>query len=489
MKSPLRRDTRRASEPRTAIDELAENDKRSGRQGQRAWVARRAQPMPSSGRGQRPFLRVRVNAPTRSDADGAGFSLRKSIATLATTTLLTHGVNSLMVLALARLYAPADLGTLSNVISLATILAPVCSLQLALAIPQERSDRAVAEIVVGCLMATMGIGLVVSALALLSPLGVSLPSGAWLGGLLLIPFVVAFDLSRLVAARAGAFRSLGGQNVSQAIGRGVVQVIGGLVSPGVAPLVAAEIVGRAVSLAAVGRACARLFAGLSWADLRPFAMFRKQFRFFLVVTPSSLLDNLGGYLPPILMAQLHGAESAGHYFLAQRIVSLPIVLIIQSTVEIVQVRAAQIARDDPAALRGFVGRAIGALLALGIATAAALGVFLMFFWRLALGDGWEEARTMAFILMAPGFLQCVSGPLTRILVATGRQAYKFAFDGCFLIAGLLPAIAAFLHFDATTMGDVSLIGVGYVVAYLVYVGVIWLAAAHPAQLKVARTAG
>ncbi|MBL6612991.1 MAG: hypothetical protein ISP45_03155 [Reyranella sp.] len=414
------------------------------------------------------------------------FSLRRSTGLLAATTIVTQAINGLMILAQSRLYVPAALGYLGNAVSIATILAPICTLQLTLSLPQQRDRLHVAEIGAAVLLSTAtGIGLFATAFLLAGAhLGSVSPTLAlvWPTALCIVPFIAAYDLARLLAARDGMFGAVGTQTVLLALSRALCQLVGGLVGGSVVFLILGETASRLTSLSAVRRPLMAVWQSARRERLHIVDAVRAQWRFPLISTPSTLLDNLGGYLPSVLIADMYGVRAAGWFFLAQRVISLPLLLMIQSTADVLQVRAVQIVNEKQADLFGFVVKAVAILVLIGIAVVLTLMAFVTYGWSLLFGPVWAEARTMCFALLLPGLFQMVTGPLSRILVVANRLGLKILFDISFLFAALTPLIS-FWGRAATASDAVWRIGTGYFFAHVLYIGLILIAARFPLETR------
>ena len=417
------------------------------------------------------------------------FSLRKSVSVLAGSAIAAQALNGLSVLVQAHFYQPEAVGYIANALSAATILAPVCTLQLSVAVPQQRDPRDVAQ-VVGTLLAALTAGVALLAIVLSIVAGRLLPPGnalrmTWPAVLILLPFLAAYDLGRLLAAREGAFRAVGLQSILLAAGRVSFQLLGGLFGGSLAGLVLGEAGGRFLSLGALRTTLTAVGRGLRAAPPGIGETLRRHWRFPLISMPSSLLDNLGGYLPSILIGNLYGIEAAGLFFLAQRVIVLPVTLTVQTTADVIQVRAAQVLHDSRHELLRFVLRAAGILAVLGVILLAALLFFTTGLWQLVFGAKWDAARLMALAFLLPVPLQVVAGPLNRVLVVAHRQSYKLFFDFTYLAAALSPLVALGGHWP-TLSEAVWRIAIGYTIAYLIYTAAVFAAAANPLSIEPAR---
>ena len=313
------------------------------------------------------------------------FSLREAIALMLTATLGTQLLNAAMILVQGRLYVPSSVGYVANVVSFAIILEPICMLQLPYALPQQISDKRAVQLVAATLLSTLCISLLLGSGALIAY--ILLPPRRQtltmvLLGIVLMYTIVAFDVTLLWSAREGRFRSLGGQNVTLAALRALIQLVGGIANSSFTWLLLSEGAGRIGAIFAIQPS--RLISVIK--QLRPIkisdikAVLIENWRFPLISVPSTFADNLGGYLPPILITDLYGLQAAGLLFMAQRAVTLPIVLLTRSTADAIHVRSAQILNERPSDLRSFVLRTSIVLAGVGTVAMGGMAAALWILW-------------------------------------------------------------------------------------------------------------
>jgi O-antigen/teichoic acid export membrane protein len=362
-------------------------------------------------------------------------------------------------------------------------------MQLTFAIPQQRNMTEVAEVTVLTILSTITMLLALAVAGITYGLIAQTAIGTVhiaIFGLLLVPFLVLSDMGKMLSARDGAFAAIGRQNLIFAGLRVLIQLVGGALGGSYLFLVLGESLGRLGSLAASRISFWRTWhaSRVSVLDLR--AALRTNWRFPAISVPSTLLDNLGGYLPPLLIGYLYGIEAAGWFFLAQRFVALPNILLVQTTADVIQVRAAQIMLTNRSGLKPFVLKTSALLLLAGLIVAPSLLVAVRFAWPLLFGTMWEPARLMAYALILSSIPQCVCGPTSRLLIVANRQPLKLIFDVIFLSAALSPLLVKYGGYSIGATGAVWAISTGYLIAYSVYFGLILFAALRPIDLKRSR---
>jgi O-antigen/teichoic acid export membrane protein len=399
---------------------------------------------------------------------------------------VSQATNAALVLVQSHFYSPASVGFLANVLSVATILSPLCSMQFPFAIPQQRDRREIAEIVVMTAISVATMFLVLNgavAILALTYLRTDTAREIAFFGLVSAPFLILFDLGRMLAARDGAFREVGLQSATFAFFRAIIQVIGGVLGGSQFWLVAGETFGRFGALHVTRKSAVKIWRVGRSVRLHLSAAMRANWRFPVISLPSTLVDNLGGYLPPILIANLYGLDVAGLLFLAQRVVSFPIVLLVQSTADVIHVRAAQLAQSHGQSLLRFVLKTAAVFFILGVAVAIVMAGCVTGFWSMVFSARWHAAQEMAYALIITGILQTACGPITRILIVTNRQALKLIFDFTYLAAGCSPVLLSWAGCHLDAQGAVWSIAIGYTGAYAVYLAIILYAASRPIDLE------
>lgn len=411
-------------------------------------------------------------------------AFRRIIAMLAGATAASQLIAVTALPMMARMFTADQVGMLGVALSTAMILFPLVTLQLPYAIPQERMDCEAASLAAAVLKLAAGLTLFLGGIIYLLGTAVSLDWDVdWrvvLAGLCILPTIVLYEVARMFVARQNGFRSMAKQTVVMSLTRVVSQLIGGFAGGGAVALVGGEISGRLISLSLLWRALSpvatamRLRTGMLITSL----VNRRSFAF--VATPSALLDNLGGYLPTMAIASVYGVQAAGYFFMAQRVVSLPVAMLVQASAEAVHVHGVAMLEKGPRALLGFTIRAAMGFAVVGIIVVTTLAIFVAWIWTAVFGPEWESARVFAGMLLVTVLFQSISGPLSRILIVTGRQAWKYAFDSIFFLSGVAPLVVARLNPGSGADKAVLTMAILQAASYVVYLSLILLASKWPA---------
>ena len=334
---------------------------------------------------------------------------------------------------LARLYSPADYGTLAVYSSLLAVLVVLASLRYEMAIPLPENDNAAAS-------------LLVLAFALLTTMAAVVSLLVWLAGdsfvaavkvptlrpyLWLIPLgflgAGAYQALSYWAIRRRAFGQLARTRFSQGAGQVITQVAAGVAGAGAPGLLVGDLVGRVAGGGGL--------ALLAWRE-RPAGRVTRasvveaavRYRRFPLLTTWSGVLNVGGLqLPSILFSAGFGAAAAGLYALSYKMLVLPTMLAGQAVGQVFLSRAAAVAQE-PERLRQLTEHTALALFAGGLPVFGAVALGGPRLFATVMGTEWEPAGRYAQLL-APWFaLWLVSSPLSGLLSVREWQGSALAFS-------------------------------------------------------------
>jgi O-antigen/teichoic acid export membrane protein len=336
---------------------------------------------------------------------------------------------------LTRLYTPADFGLLAVFSALLGILGAVVCLRYELAIPLAADD--------GLMVNLLALSLVVALLVS------SLTGGIlWLWGDVIAGWLNAEGLGSLLwllpigllgvgcthglinwAVRRQAFGRITRTQISRSIGRVVTQIGFGLAVSGPFGLLIGQIIGQSAGITTLARAFHRS-EPLLWRTVRLRDMARAAARFgsfAALATGTALLTNAGRFAPALLVAALFGAEVAGWFALAQRILDAP-TLVGTAVARVYLSEAPRRARANDASMYALFQATTWRLLAFGVLTLGLVVVAGPQLFALVFGPGWEEAGRFAQFLALMALARLVVDPVAQTLTVLGRQGVQLASD-------------------------------------------------------------
>jgi O-antigen/teichoic acid export membrane protein len=350
---------------------------------------------------------------------------------------------------LTRLYTPADFGVLAVFSAFLGILGAVGSLRYELAIPLAEDDDRVVNL--------LGVSLIV-ALLITALTGVT----TWLWGDMITGWFNAETLRPLLwllpvgllavgctrglihwAIRRQDFGRITRTQISRSIGRVVTQIGIGLATSGPLGLLVGQIVGQSAGITTLGfafhRREGRLLRTLSLGGMARAA--RRFAKLAMLATGTALLNNAGRFVPALFIAALYGAEVAGWFALAQRILDAP-ALVGTAVARVYLSEAPRRARDDGPGMYALFKATSWRLLAFGLLTLGVVVAAGPHLFALVFGSAWLEAGRFAQFLALMALGRLVVEPVAQTLTVLERQDVQMAWDALRFGVLLLVFLAA-----------------------------------------------
>ena len=360
-------------------------------------------------------------------------SFARSVVALASGTAVAQLLLALAVPLLARLYTPADYGSLAVYSSTLTVLLVMASLRYELAIPLPEDHTTAGSLLVLTFVllgvTTVLVSLLVWVLGDAFVAAVKVPALFPYRWLIPLGFLGAGTYQALSywAIRRSEFSRVARTKLSQGVAQVVAQVALGFARAGAPGLLIGDAIGRvsgAGGLAALALRD-RPTVGVTRASLVAAA---RRYRRFPVLTTWAGLLNVGSLqFPSILFAASFGAAAAGLYALSYKMLVLPTMLVGQAVGQVFLSRAASVAQD-PERLRRLTERTALVLFAGGLPIFAAVGLGGPRLFATLMGDKWEQAGRYAQVL-APWFVVwLVSSPLSGLFSVREWQGSALAFS-------------------------------------------------------------
>ncbi|MGH6840017.1 MAG: oligosaccharide flippase family protein [Methylocella sp.] len=380
---------------------------------------------------------------------------------------------------LARLFSPADFGLFTVYLSVVNISMAFVGLQFESAL-FSATDRNDARVIVRLVLMTLLVMTLVATALLtfgssrlagesghaIHAMLVFLPFGMFLSGLC--------ECANAWAIRNDSMRTLAIARFLQPFSLAVLQAAFGLMHASAAFLLIAHICSYAVFAAVVfTRTISREdVAGIAGAPLRKIlAKARADIKFPLYIMPAVLITLLIGNLPPILIGSLFGADVAGQYGVAYRIIAGPLAVMTKPLGSIFTSEATH--SSDPAALRRAVQLVAATSLILVAIPVLILGFFVPYVTTFALGPQWELAGHIAAALSVMGAAQALALPFYSVTSIYRRQEVRLVVDALRLCLVFPPLIlGAYAGWDA--FSTVRLMATGGTAGYLLDLAVSFL---------------
>jgi O-antigen/teichoic acid export membrane protein len=187
----------------------------------------------------------------------------------------------------------------------------------------------------------------------------------------------------------------------------------------------------------------------------------------LLGLPSAALNALALALPVPLIVALYGPQDAGFFALVQSVLAVPAGIVGRSVADAFHGQAAAHARQSPSLVRPFLLRVAGRVALLSLFPTVVLFLFGSQLFVLSFGSPWGTSGRLAAIMAPWIFAQLVVSPVTPIVFVLGGQRSKLLYD--FSAVGItLAALYGGKSYDLSIVGSVTILSVGYALAYGLY---------------------
>lgn len=359
----------------------------------------------------------------------------QNVAILGGGTALAQALLILASPILTRVYSPRDMGLMGLYVAYVGFATVAVSLRYDTAIVSATDRNEAAHLVFVSLAFLLPSSLVFAGvfygMVRFATLGFGqLPAYTMF---FVIPFVLftgAFGALRYWFIREESLQNVSTALVTQNGARSLLQVIFGGLGMGWIGLVGGDLLGRSVGMGGMLRSAwpevtKEVFPIRARKIVQVLTAYR---RFPIYSLPSALIDALALSIPLPLIANLYGTDSAGHFSLVLRVLSLPLALVGTSVADSFHGRLAAHVREEPGNISGFFYRTARGLFLVGVGPAILLVMFGEPLFRLVFGQGWATAGRLASAIAPWTLTQLIVSPLSRAVYVLQGQELKLAYD-------------------------------------------------------------
>lgn len=350
----------------------------------------------------------------------------RNVGKLLSANIIAQAIGIIIYPVLTRIYAPADFGLLNLFLSIGSILSLLATseYQSAVLLPSQNDEAA----------GVARVGLRITALWMLI-IAISVPFAQPIAHLfkapilasyylLLVPYVGimgGWTVYNAWLTRHRAFGRISAYQLNQSATGVVTKLLFGWIGWLRSGLILSSILAPLIALVtAIGRS-SELFIAL-WQSCKasPRELANKYRRFPLFSMPRSLVNNLSGNLPAILLTPFFGLNELGFFAMAMTLAFRPINMITASLHQVLFERVAQAVREHQSIWQK-LQRSWLQLAAAVIPTMGILTFIMPWLVRVLLGSGWEETATLIRYMMP--WLTCIFliAPFAFISEVFGQQ--------------------------------------------------------------------
>lgn len=335
----------------------------------------------------------------------------KGVTVLAGSTAIGQGIVIAATPFLTRIYSPLDFGILAVYASFLGIFINVWALNYEYAILLSDDDRkainllalSVIIILLNSLFATVAIFFVgdcidkINRFQVLRPYRWLLPIGLLGGGL--------YNVFSFCALKSRNYTVIGKTKLHQSAGMVMIQLILGLFRFGSIGLLAGHLFGQIAGIRSLSKHIIQIFGQIiDRIDRKFIQVLAKRYSHFpLYQTPALLLNNLGLQLPSLLLAMFYEPRVAGLFFLTEKVLAGPIMLIGASVSQVFLGEVSFLLKNNPLKVQTLFKKITFKMFQI----ATPFFIIILFggkwIFQIAFGDEWSESGTfvqvMAFVFL------------------------------------------------------------------------------------------
>lgn len=408
----------------------------------------------------------------------------RHVATLLTGTVASQALMLLLTPVLSRLYTPEDYGLFSVYASILSTLTVIAALRYDMAIMLPRSEANAKVLKRGVTILIVAASVVSTVVCLILG-GViadafNAPSLApWLG----LMGLSVFSLSEITALtywfnRTKDYKTIGVNKVLMSSGTGLAQLGLALVKiGGVGGLIIGSLLGQFLALVRLRQKSKDSRSGLEEADSSLKELLHRYRRMPLLNGPNALVDSARSTGMSLLIAALYSGAVLGQFYMAWRILQIPIALINGA---ISQVFFQKLATIERGRMFPFIRTAIVRSALLGIIPFVLIYVLSPWIFPLVLGGQWVQASYISQALVPWLFMNLITSPISTIFVVTDNQDWMLAH--AVVYAAIPLTLIPWLHGDIVV--TLSIMSWAMAVWLVVFVGMaLWVSRRYDKAAK------
>lgn len=356
-------------------------------------------------------------------------SAARDIATLTMGTGIAQGITIAVTPLLTRLYSPRDFGLLAIFLAVVSVGATLVTLryETSILVPKENTESA--NLVLLSLILAGGLSVILVVFSSLLPLVLQEKLGlGTLGNWISVAFLTAASTAVLAVIqgwmnRQRKYTQMAWLRVGQSSTLAVLGVFLGILKVSDGLLIAQLCTSVFLCLVALwlGRSAAQFWEK---QQLYETAFSHKNAPKFLL--PTALLDVVTLQIPVLMIAMWLGADQAGQFSMAWRLLMIPMALIGGAMGQVFMQRLAK-AIETPLLARKIFKQSWTLLFAIGLAPFSIILIGGDFIFKTVLGEKWLEAGSIAMMLAPMALVMFISFPTSGAYVILGLQKYSLIF--------------------------------------------------------------
>lgn len=356
-------------------------------------------------------------------------SAARDVAVLTLGTAVAQAISISITPLLTRLYSPSDFGLLAVFLAVVSVAATFITLRYesSILVPKENTESS--NIVLLCLILVVGLSIILLVVSLLLPSDLRGRLGVGgLGNYLYLAFLTAAGVAVITVMqnwlnRQKKYQQMAWLRVGQSSVLAIFAIAFGILNVKDGLLFSQIITSICLCFAALylGRYAANIWVP---KQIPVTALAHKKNPKFLL--PTALLDVITLQMPILLIAMSLGADEAGQFSMAWRLLMIPAALI-GGAMSQVFIQRFSSSIENPRLAKKILKQSWFFLFVIGIIPFILVLTFGETIFVLVLGLDWLVAGSFAAMLAPMAFAMFVSFPTSGAYVILGLQKYSLFF--------------------------------------------------------------
>ncbi len=367
-------------------------------------------------------------------------------------TVLAQAIPVLVSPFLTRIFSPAEIGNLGLFTAILNVVGQIACgrYELAILIPKSEREAGFLFSVAVKVAAIFSVAFAVLYLILESLKITKLQNSNSL--FLLLPVSIFlfgfFNTNNYLATRCKRFKLISSARVIQSFTASVLQVGLGVLGFLKSGLILGYLIGQLLSSVFIVHGLKSIFKYLSIRQKSLFSVAKQYKDYMLINAPSALMDSISLFAPVFFIKVGYGSEDLGFYTMAQRLITLPTVLIGQAISQVFFQRITAYHGDKQKIKNDMIATLKWLVL---LAAVIGIGIYFLapFAFSLVFGPEWRFSGELASIMAFSFFIRLIVNPVSPVFIALNELKTLAKWQTGYFIGILTLSFAAIHLFSIT----------------------------------------
>lgn len=364
----------------------------------------------------------------------------QNLLTLMTGTTLAQAIPIAISPILTRIYTPADLGVYALFIAITSILGSVANGRYELAIMLPDKDEDALNLLALGFIISSSLSLIILTLVILF----NKTFAGYLGNddiafwLYFVPITIflngLWNVLNYYNNRTKNYKNLRDAHIIRSLVSAVVNLVVGFLKNGAAGLVSGEVFSRLISNYSLLKNTLKKRQVISAVTLKQMIFMARRYKNFPIISlPSSFISTLYPHLFSVSLSSLYNVSVLGHFYMAQRVLGIPITLLSASVGQVFFQSAVQ-EKVQTGQARVIFKSTVKKLLIITIPFFVVLYFIIEDLFAFVFSDDWRIAGTYSKLLIPVFAIRLVSSPVSMINTVFEKQIYGLIISIVLLVS-------------------------------------------------------